>query len=152
MADKVDKQVAVLRSLIVALQGVVDSLESSGVEMSPEVASKIKLFRETARCLYCTKSLKGEPTTRGCHQTCYNLLNQRINRGKITRADAIGKGWMNPVAEKPGRKTSRPDPMLDELFIAPAVDEAVGEAVAAAAEQKVDSTNAKRRAPRRAIK
>jgi hypothetical protein len=113
MAQINDKQIAKLRSLIVSLQDFADSIEADADKLTEDLSSRIEKFKRDERCLYCGLPLEKERPTRGCHPSCYNLLNQRIFRGKLTRAEAITNGWMNPVADKPGRKTGRPDPMRD---------------------------------------
>jgi sRNA-binding protein len=112
MAQIDDKQIAKLRSLIVALQDFVDSLETGADLLTNELRQRISEYREANRCLYCGQKLEGK-VTRGCHQACYSLIKQRIGRGKLTQEEAIRRGWMNPVADSPGRRSKRPDPMRD---------------------------------------
>lgn len=105
-----DRQVTRLASLVVALQELVDSLRADGIILTPEQLARIEKFRQESRCLFCGEALAGE-TRRGCHQACYNKLKTRIDKGEITTQEAVDKGWFNPTAEKPGRKSTLPDPM-----------------------------------------
>jgi len=111
MPEISDKQLAKIRSLLSALQDAFDSLESGEELLTDELRERIRQFQAAEKCLYCELPLEDERPRRGCHPSCYNLLNQRIFRGQLTRRAAIEKGWLNPIADKPGRRTRRPDPM-----------------------------------------
>jgi hypothetical protein len=107
-----DKSVTKLRSLVLGLQQLLDSLESEGIALTAEQEQRIAEFQAARKCLYCGDPLIGE-TRRGCHQACYVTLMNRINRGELTLRDAVERGWITPTAAKPGRKTKRPDPLRD---------------------------------------
>lgn len=110
MSEIDSKQISWLESLIVGLQDLVDSLRGQDVSISPEVAKRIEKFRKEARCLLCEKPLGEGKATRGCHQVCYGKVNRKIRARQFTLQYAVDKGWLNPIAESPGRKTDRPDP------------------------------------------
>lgn len=106
-----DKQVAKLASLLVGLKQLVDSLESQGFVLGEQATKRIAEFTAESRCLFCGLPLEGE-VRRGCHQACYNTVKTRIAKGEITERHAVeSEGWLTPMNAKPGRKSSRPDPM-----------------------------------------
>ena len=144
MAEIDFKQIARLETVLVALQEVVDALRGQSVTISPEAAKRIENFRRELRCLFCELPLGKGKSTRGCHQVCYTKLQRRINRGEISLQQAVDKGWINPVAEAPGRKSGRPDPMRDSPPL-PEELEARAAAAEAHAEKQVRFPSKKKR-------
>jgi hypothetical protein len=129
MAQIDSKQIARLETLLVGLQRLVAELKSPSVSVPAKVRLRIAQFARESRCLYCSEPIGTSKTTRGCHQVCYGKLKRRMDRGPLTLQEAVNRGWINPVAEPPGRKTSRPDPMRQNSAQASAAaGEALGEA------------------------
>lgn len=114
MATNGNKLAAKLDAVVRILQDIADELRPPVTEVTPELASRIDEYRRKRLCLTCSTALEGE-TRRGCHQSCYNTTMQRIARGDITRAKALEMGLFNPIAEKPGRKSTRPDPLYPDV-------------------------------------
>lgn len=117
MAELISKQIARLESLIVGLQEVVNSLRGNDVAISPEIAERLRKFREELRCLYCEDPLGEGKVTRGCHAYCAQKVQRQINSQKLTLQQAVDKGWINPVDETPGPKPRGRDPLRGEAVI-----------------------------------
>jgi hypothetical protein len=108
-----DKQVTKLASLIVSLQGLLESLESQKYALTEEATQRLAKLTSNKACLFCELPLDGG-VRRGCHQSCYNKVQAAIRRGEVTEQIAIEvKAWITPEAARPGRKSNRPDPIRD---------------------------------------
>jgi hypothetical protein len=101
-----DKEVTRLSTLIVGLQGLLERLESQGVNVSDKMRERIEECRKNHVCQKCGHPLVDvRDTRRGTmHQACYNEVNRWIKEGKMSEQQAVDKGIWNPTPDKPGRK------------------------------------------------
>lgn len=100
-----DKEVTRLTSLVRALQGLAETLESRGVKLTAAQAERIEKYRQESRCLECDNPIvPGENVRGGCHQTCRQRVANEIKAGKITVQQAVDAGRWNTINDTPGRK------------------------------------------------
>lgn len=110
-----DSQLATkLISLAQQLIAIADSVAGSEYEITPQLATRFTEFEKAGKCLHCGLSLGNDASKRGLHINCYQLLHQRISRGKATDKQLVEEGRMLPKGQKGGRPL-KPLPPLPSL-------------------------------------